>query len=93
MHKHKIIPTADDRKALQGGAKSLFHAGKAAMYYTCCPHNVMKDARGQFNAALATLPFSGWDTKGNTLFPGQNISGRVWPHNMHVANGIPQDNL
>ncbi len=66
-----------------------FPAGKVAMYYTCCPHNVLRDAQATgVEAGLATLPFSGWDTNGNTLFPGKNISRRVWPHNMHVAKEI-----
>ena len=87
-HKHRLIMDSEFSKAI-GGIGKGFPAGKVAMYYTCCPHNVLRDAKATgVEAGLATLPFSGWDTNGNTIFPGQNISGRVWPHNMHVAKEI-----
>ena len=88
QHKHRLIMDSEFSKAI-GGIGKGFPAGKVAMYYTCCPHNVLRDAKATgVEAGLATLPFSGWDTSGNTIFPGQNISGRVWPHNMHVAKEI-----
>ena len=87
-HKHRLIADSESLEAV-GGIGKGFPAGKVAMYYTCCPHNVLRDAKATgVEAGLATLPFSGWDTNGNTLFPGKNISGRVWPHNMHVAKEI-----
>jgi ABC-type glycerol-3-phosphate transport system substrate-binding protein len=90
-HKHRLLPDAAASEAV-GGIGKGFESGKVAMYYTCCPHNVLRNAQASgVEAGLATLPFSGWDTNGNTLFPGKNISGRVWPHNMHVAKEIPTE--
>jgi ABC-type glycerol-3-phosphate transport system substrate-binding protein len=88
VHKYHVIPTPAQAGALTGGVANAFVAGKAAMAYTCCPHNNLKDVREVFPAGMATLPFSGWGTTGFTLHPGKNISGGINTHALHVAKGI-----
>jgi len=74
-----VILTGDEAKQLAGGAPNVFYAGKAAMMYTCCPHGLRELT---FRWGLAVVPYSG---------PGALISGRIWPHALHVAKNIPDD--
>ena len=83
VHKYRVIPIGDDAKQLAGGASNPFVAGKAAMIYTCCPLG-FKDV--QFKWGLATLPYSG-------PAGSKNISGRIWPHSLHVAKAIPTNEM
>ncbi len=79
VHKYRIVPGADEARQLAGGVSNAFLAGKAAMMYTCCPLS-LKDVPSKWG--LATLPYSG-------PAGSKNISGRIWPHSLHVGKAIP----
>ena len=81
VYKYRVLPIGDDAKQLAGGASNAFLAGNAAMYYTCCPLG-LKDV--QFHWALITMPYSG-------PAGSKSISGRIWPHALHVAKNVPAD--
>ncbi|MGH2369983.1 MAG: ABC transporter substrate-binding protein, partial [Chloroflexota bacterium] len=83
VYKYQVIPTGDQAKQLAGGAKNAFVAGNAAMMYTCCPLSL----KGiEINWGLATLPYSGSASS-------KQISGRIWPHALHVAKNIPREEM
>ena len=91
-HKHRLLPDAAASEAVGGIGKGFESGqGRDVLHLLSAQRAAERDRRAGVEAGLATLPFSGWDTNGNTLFPGKNISGRVWPHNMHVAKEIPTE--
>ncbi|HEX2186823.1 MAG TPA: extracellular solute-binding protein, partial [Chloroflexota bacterium] len=83
VHRYRVVPTGDEARQLAGGVSNAFLAGKAAMMYTCCPLG-LRDV--QFKWGLATLPYSG-------PAGSRNISGRIWPHALHVTRNVPQEEM
>ena len=75
-NKFRVNPTSDQAKALRGNLPSVFASGKIGMDVVYA----ISWTQVPFKWALATMPYSG---------KGDNISGRMYPHGLHMEASSP----
>lgn len=84
LHKHHVIPTAEQAAAIRGGfTGSIFLTGKIGMAIVG-PFIVRREDVA-FRWGLATLPYTPSSTNPS------NMSGRMWPHGLHVGKSKDPD--